>query len=119
MNIGIEGSWVEMLSCIPFRRRYFYWDKTEGALAKECFKSQGINVKYMRFMATSSEYPLIAGYFFSCWSWDRYKVQWILNSIYLTLKAEGLYYDNFLNLWHQNLLTLEKEDTRMNTDGKN
>jgi len=108
MNIGIEGSWVEVLSRIPFRRHYFYWDKAEGALAKACFKSEYINVRYMRLVATSAEHPLIAGYFISCWSWDRHKVQWILNSIYLTLKAEGLCYDNFLNLWHQNLLTLEK-----------
>lgn len=95
-------SWVEIRHFIPFRSRFLYWDK-EPYLGDCEFERRGIKVRWSRKEFRHDDYPYI-GVIVSCWDKDREGVQDAMESLSDRLKRLDGGYEEFLNLWHQNIL---------------
>lgn len=107
MNIGKDSSWVEVYCPIPFRKRYLYWDK-EPFVSDNEFKEKNIKVRHIKGEFRSSKYPYV-GIIISCWSKDKTRVEEVMDNVDRKLKIIDKKYEEFLNLWHQNVIELIKK----------
>lgn len=99
LHIGVDGSWVEVRYWVPFRKCYFYWDKSNFLIGK---------VSGARIIMTfiHKDYPYL-GCFLTCWSKDSRKIEKRLDLVNKKLKKDDEY-EKFISMWHQNLLELRR-----------
>lgn len=96
-------SWVEIRNFIPFRSRFLYWDR-EPYFGDCEFERRGIRVRWSRKEFRHDDYPYI-GVIVSCWNKDREGVQDAMESLDDRLRRlDDIVYEDFLKLWHQNVL---------------
>lgn len=106
-RMGNKGSWISVKNYVPGRIQYLYWD-TKSNIGELSFLFAGIKVRYKKGYLTHPSTHFI-GRFITGWTKDQAKIEESLDIIDKVLRKTDDTYNDFLNMWHQNIIDFQKE----------
>lgn len=107
-RMGNKGSWLSVKNYIPGRVQYLYWDK-EPLIGEIVFALSDAKIRYRKIRFVNKENPFI-GVFITGWAKDREEIENSLDWIDAILRRTNDKYEDFLNVWHQNLISFQERE---------